>query len=896
MKRNLKTALAGSTLLAAIVAMAVDARAQSFALDWSNSIQTSGGSTGAHNSASYDELTDTYVVSGYGNPATLYLIDAQTGDLRDPAFTNYAFDPLSAPQALAGFGIVIDQGQVFINDHDETNSPVRFGGLQLLDSVTDTEASLVLDTPNTDDFVGFIRNMSISGTGVNSWLAATGDRNPGPSTLLRAKNESRTEWEVMGFVGLAYFVDDNENGLVEAEDVDGFPSTGAIPRNYVRGFGRAGIAISEPGDLGWPRYMAAADVIGQVQGLRLMEYKGAETATNLGNLGYKLIGQRVNDLRTPESESQPSVDVVIIEGDGTTTGTVLVSLQRPTDPTTEAAHLVMYQLDDTQAHIDDTLVEVHRFIIPLSSVDPTSDLDFPLDVRGSLSVDTENQVIYGYYRNPGAAEGHTANVFKATYTLPPPIVDQNVDYSSPDSIALAVTPSEIAAFTGQELGTVSIGAIGVDSLGRLYFYTGDSQGFQGGATTGQLVRVDVSDATTFETVATHAQLLAAANAGDASPAQMLSIRGIEIFDDGRILLAQTAGTDDILLFDPADDLNDVANFTNLRQANGVSSILLTSDESQVIVTQLPNLGASSTDILTVDVETAAEDVLSFGIFIAFEGLIGSDAGIVAGVEVRPDHYIFWDEASEGGSDQMFYVTEGAAINPEGNIAPILIDTAFDAGYRGGVSAMSLGADGTLLAWNQSPGPRPIEIPPTADSKALFIFPNPAPFSHDRIRLTEQSILAQTDLVDTIDVPAGGLATYSSVRGETMAFLVDSTSNSILSITYKAPSSVIPPDMFDIDSDNDGYSDGYELFRQSDPNNPNSVPNPLLGDINGDGIVDMDDVQALAEAIANGTPLTVERAGIVDDNVLSDPSDDDVFNAEDVTQLGNFVSGRVDILR
>jgi hypothetical protein len=102
--------------------------------------------------------------------------------------------------------------------------------------------------------------------------------------------------------------------------------------------------------------------------------------------------------------------------------------------------------------------------------------------------------------------------------------------------------------------------------------------------------------------------------------------------------------------------------------------------------------------------------------------------------------------------------------------------------------------------------------------------------------------------------------------------------------------------WDIDTDEDGYSDAYEVARDSEPDDDSSRPNPLLGDINNDGFVTPADVAALAAAIVNGTALTTQRAGIVDDNVTNVITDDTRYNAADVTRLSNFVSGEVLILR
>lgn len=108
----------------------------------------------------------------------------------------------------------------------------------------------------------------------------------------------------------------------------------------------------------------------------------------------------------------------------------------------------------------------------------------------------------------------------------------------------------------------------------------------------------------------------------------------------------------------------------------------------------------------------------------------------------------------------------------------------------------------------------------------------------------------------------------------------------------------PPNSWTIDVDGDGYSDLYEFNRGSSHTSNASRPNPLLGDTNSDNAVNNADVTFLSNAIANGTAasLGTQRAGIVDDNAINIITDDTVYNAADVTQLGNFLNGTVTILR
>lgn len=96
------------------------------------------------------------------------------------------------------------------------------------------------------------------------------------------------------------------------------------------------------------------------------------------------------------------------------------------------------------------------------------------------------------------------------------------------------------------------------------------------------------------------------------------------------------------------------------------------------------------------------------------------------------------------------------------------------------------------------------------------------------------------------------------------------------------------DPSDPDSDNDGFSDGFEHARRTNPLSAASYP--ALGDANNStGLPDAADAAAIAQWIAgNGGPLAAYPNADIDGN--------GVVNTADLTRLSNFLSGETPILR
>lgn len=114
-----------------------------------------------------------------------------------------------------------------------------------------------------------------------------------------------------------------------------------------------------------------------------------------------------------------------------------------------------------------------------------------------------------------------------------------------------------------------------------------------------------------------------------------------------------------------------------------------------------------------------------------------------------------------------------------------------------------------------------------------------------------------------------------------------------------------PPSWTVDTDGDRYSDAYEAARGWDASlssvppqdgSPAAIAANLLGDANGDGLVNTADLQALAQGMADAAAMTTDRAGISDDGVARSTTGDATFNAIDVTTLGLHLSGHQPILR
>lgn len=349
---------------AGLLALAGGAAAQSLTLDWAARQVNVGGTAINANSQAYDPVSNLIISSAYSlSTPTLYFYDGDTGDPASPAFLDYTWGAPAPTQdatfgQLSGFGIGVgEDGAIYLWDEND--------GIRKLDSVTDTVAELVSD-PTTDP-MPLARNISVTGTGENTYLASVGVGNIAEAVLdlFVATDTAATNFEK---VGTLFGADLNPAGTGKAG---------------------SGLAPAEAGEL--PPYIATHDIVGSIGRLRVFELVDDADA-DLDNT-YALLDE-IEVL---------GVDVKFDMGDGIVERPVLIALEATATSATYGADVVMYRLRS------DSIVEIARVGIPLA------DVTNPLTNRGSLTLDTVNKHAYVGYR------GNTADAVvmaRISYTLP----------------------------------------------------------------------------------------------------------------------------------------------------------------------------------------------------------------------------------------------------------------------------------------------------------------------------------------------------------------------------------------------------------------------------------------------------------------------------------------------
>lgn len=355
-------------VLAAALGLATTAGAQSIALDYAAAVDNTaitGG--GAVNSMDIDLTNDVFVLAQYGTAGKLLFYNLADGTVASPASTDFAYAGTAG--LLAGFGVGANNGEVFLYNQSADPS----GDIEKLDSITDTTGAIVLsaNTGNTPAYASFSRNMTVVGSGDNTYILNTGAADFGAIQVYKSTDASRDTFQFVGEL----------------------TGTGLTPA----GAGKAGAGASEPEAGQPPLYITGGEAAGGMDTTRVFKLTG--TFPTDSEMGYTHFA----DSEAGRDSFQSQVDL----GTETHEFPVVLALERPTDIANIAAEIALYRLDETPAP---ALVEVGRAYIPLNTVGAGNGV---VD-RASLRIDRDTNTAYFHWRL--ATPSTTSIIGKVSYT------------------------------------------------------------------------------------------------------------------------------------------------------------------------------------------------------------------------------------------------------------------------------------------------------------------------------------------------------------------------------------------------------------------------------------------------------------------------------------------------
>ena len=323
-----------------------------------------------------------------------------------------------------------------------------------------------------------------------------------------------------------------------------------------------------------------------------------------------------------------------------------------------------------------------------------------------------------------------------------------VNYATAPTIAQVLTEAQISTGTGTTLSNIDARALGVDSLGRLYFYTTEAAD-----ATGRLVRVDLAGPT-FTTIATQAELLAVMNAGDASPATAVQNSGLIVLSDNRIVMSTFSGTDDILLVTPGTPSTITALVAN---TDGVAGIEVNAAQTEVIFLTETGFGGDdaiksvplSGGTVTTLANTAAITTAAGG-----TGLGSSGSGITS-----TGNLLFWNEGGFGGNENIVQLS-GTTVTALGTIT------------NGDFDEITVAADDAIIGWNEG----------GSLGDGVFVYPTPYNFASPLIT-TEAAINTALGTTGDRESANSGSAAYKPNANTTIYYVADENGAGIFSLTY-----------------------------------------------------------------------------------------------------------------
>lgn len=345
-------------------AMTAPVAAQSLTVAYATQQTLAGAAANNINSATIDLSTGVYVIADYSATPSLHFFNLVDGTAATTPFINFTWDALSTPGALAGFGVGSNGGEIFL--YDQSADPL--GNIQKLDSTADTTAALVSSLAT--DPLSFSRNMTVEGTGTDTFIASVGT---GPDAT---------------------------------SGTDLFRSTDAGRTNFVRvgqiinvGAGRAGVGMSPVVSGQPPRYIVTSDF---VQTLVFNLYELTGTFPTDPNMGYTL-----HTALPGVTGAQAMIDL-----GSATEEPAVIALAASSSAGVNSADVVMYQIGSSP----NSLTEVARVGIPIGGSVTGS-----ISNRGSLAIDRTNKAVYAAYRGAGVADAILSKInYVLTPIAPPP--------------------------------------------------------------------------------------------------------------------------------------------------------------------------------------------------------------------------------------------------------------------------------------------------------------------------------------------------------------------------------------------------------------------------------------------------------------------------------------------
>jgi len=185
----------------------------------------------------YDPSSGELLVSDTLAGAPIYRFDSDFGTYL--GMTSLDIVDGSPAATLRGFAVgCAPNGNVYRSYIDNASRPIWKSD----DRLSTTAHNVMISEP-----ANFTRNMEISGSGENTYIATIGEGDYGPALILKAKNAECTEFE-------RWRVITGEN---------------LIPP----GAGKSGIGISPVKDSEPPEWVFGADVVGGIMALRVFHYE-----------------------------------------------------------------------------------------------------------------------------------------------------------------------------------------------------------------------------------------------------------------------------------------------------------------------------------------------------------------------------------------------------------------------------------------------------------------------------------------------------------------------------------------------------------------------------------------------------------------------------------------------